>query len=88
MTKYTSALKARNIQDEIAAHGFERGVVKCLEMLAEYQGVIRESQFEIAQRLDQMSTIIGQFVTVAERMKTTIETLQAKDREVGDDTHH
>lgn len=89
MSKYTSALKARNIQDEIAAHGFEKGVVRCLEMLAEYQGVIRESQFTLAQQLDQMANLIGQFVTVAENMKSAIDVLQKKDKETEhDDFHH
>ena len=78
-------LKARDIEPLLRASGFSNGVVQCLTKLAEYQTVIRESQLEIANTIVQMTSIISDFVVVAENMKNMSDKIQRKDSEVSDD---
>lgn len=75
-----SNLKARQVQDLLREHGFERGVVKCIEALADYQAVIREGQVEMAQMLNQAADTLANFVAVADNLKTAQQRLENKDK--------
>jgi len=78
-------LKARDVAPTLRTHGFEKGTEMCLTKLAEYQGVIRESQMELAMAISQMTDIVANFSDVAANMKGAIESIQHKDSEVSDD---
>ena len=78
-------LKARDVADHVRTMGFEKGVFHCIVKLAEYQTVIRESQMEMAQLLDKVIDLTGDFSTIAANMKNAVTELQKKETGVSDD---
>ena len=68
-------LRAREVEAEIQNRGSERGVIWCIQTLAEQQIALQKDVRELAQLLDGMASIIGQFTTVAENMKGAVDKL-------------
>ena len=86
--EFSSALKARNIADTLKEHGFEKGIFVCVQQLAEYQQVLRESQVELATQINKLSDLFMSFVAVADEMKNAVEAIESKDKDVGDVQKH
>ena len=78
-------LKGRDVRVTLRSQGFEEGTAQCLTKLAEYQTVIRESQLEMAQMLQQIVGIVENFATISGEMHKVIEATARKDSEVSDE---
>lgn len=72
------ALKPRFVEEHFRTMGAERGAMHCIKMLAEYQFVIMQGQKDLATTLDQLADIVGNFVAIADNMKSAVDQLQAK----------
>lgn len=71
-------LRAREIENEIKNRGHERGVVWCLQVLAEQQIALQKDVRGLAELIDQMSNIIQQMTTVSENMKHAVDKLNSQ----------
>lgn len=71
-------LRAREVEDEIRKRGPERGVVWCIQTLAEQQIALQKDVRELAMLIDQMANITQQFSIVAGNMKDAVDKLNSE----------
>lgn len=71
-------LRAREIKGVLNERGYEKGVVWCLEVLAEQQIALQKDMRDLANLVDQMANITQSLVGVGEQMKSTIEKLNSE----------
>lgn len=70
-------LRAREVEDQIKQRGYERGVVWCLQTLAEQQIALQQDMRTLAELVDQQTNIIMQFATVSQNMKNALDNLNS-----------
>lgn len=71
-------LRAREVKGIIKERGETAGTIWCLEVLAEQQIALQKDIRELATMMDQLTSIVGQFTSVAENMKNAVETLNSR----------
>lgn len=80
-------MKTKEIRERIGSMGFERGVVFVLEAQNEMLLQTRRDLSELASYFDKMVESFTGVITVAERMKETIDKNQMKEEELGPNTN-
>lgn len=66
-------IRAREIEEQLRNRGFERGVLYVLQVLAEQQIALQNSQRDQADMLNKMTDIQIGLVTVGEQMKNHLQ---------------
>lgn len=69
------ALKEKEIQERIKNAGFERGTMWCLLEMAGEIKQLEANLVDCSKQLDQMASLMAQFVNIAGNMKEAHQTL-------------
>ena len=80
-------IKAREIRERLKGR-ITPELSTVLEALAEEQSVVRQQQLDTAQAIDKITDIVMQFTTVAENMKSVIESMERKRDDNGEPHTH